>query len=141
MVELEKILKLKEVIDDFVKTNESSMIFSHNYKFKLILLEAADLDMNKFNLFLSADWIDNQNSYELTKKLFTYLRANTTEDIYLIVRAIIFVHTTDKTVQYVNTIFNFNNQPLVFIPSLQVGDNLIENAYLLNPHILEKHYA
>lgn len=141
MVTIDKIIKIKELIEKFKNEYVSSMLFMCNFEFKLMLLEAVDLDLSRFNLFISADWIDNQNSYELKQKLFNYLRINSTDDIYVLIRAILFVHTSDQTVQYFNNLYNFNNQNITFIPSMQIGNNLIENAYLLNPEKHEKAVA
>lgn len=141
MVETKELLELQNLILSYAKMKESQILLIKKYKFEFILIESTDLDLNRFNLYLSANWIDNLNSFELKKELFDFFRKNANEDINILVRAVIFVHTTDYTVQYIKNTFNFNNQNFVFLPSLKVGDNLIENAYLFNTNIIENIYA
>ena len=141
MVEIEKLKKFKEALISFAQKKVSSILYNEKFKFQLMLLEATDFDLIKYNSYISAVWIDDVNSFELKKAFFEFLRRETTEDVYLIVRAIIFVHTTDNTVKYFSNLYNFNNQEIVFMPSLQIGENSIENAYLFNTHILENQHA
>ncbi len=139
MVDINDIYKIGETLKLFSLPNEKvNKPFGLNTGYQLMLFEATNSNLDSFNIFLSAYWIDNKDNHQLLKDLYKYLRENLLAEINQAVNAVFFVDTSDKTVQYFNTLYNYNNQPITFLASFQIGDNLIENAYLLNPKMLKK---
>lgn len=142
VIDINNIYTIGETLKKFNSLNESiNKPFGLNTDYQLILIEATNSNLDSFNIFLSAYWIDNKDSHQLLKDLYKYLRENLLLEINQAINAVFFVHTSDKTVQYFSNLYNFNNQLITFIPSIQIGDNLIENAYLLNPKKLKKEAA
>ena len=142
MVNIEIIAKIQDVLLSYNLVNQKifkPLGFKTDYQ--LILLEAANESLDKYNLFLSAFWIDDRDTRSLLLEFFEFFKLNASSEVNAVINAIFFVHTSDQTVQYFSTIHNYNNQNMVFINSLKVVDNLIENAFLLNPKKIEKEYA
>lgn len=139
MVEINSIYKIAETLKEYNSLNDKvNKPFGFNTDYQLMLFEATSSNLDSFNIFLSSDWINKtEDSHILLKNLYSFFRNKLPKEINRAINAVFFVHTSDQTVQYFNNLYNFNNQAITFIPSLQIGNNLIENAYLLNPKKLE----